>query len=156
AFTHTSVYQAALAVNDVLGRESEPADDRAMPAVTFTEPEVATIGMTAAAAREEGYTVRTATSSIPASPRGWFHKEGNAGLIKWVADTTHDGILGATVVSPAGGEVAEALTVAIHGDVPSGTLRGMIFACPTFHRGLEPALQQLDNTATQETGTRAQ
>src|SRR5699024_3620658 len=46
AFTHTSVYQAAIAVDDILGRHTHPANYSAMPAVTFTEPEVATVGMT--------------------------------------------------------------------------------------------------------------
>src|SRR5699024_10674852 len=41
------------------------------------------------------------------------------------------------------------LAAAIHGDVPIGTLRGPICACPTFHRALEPALRELGNAATQ-------
>lgn len=143
AFTHTSVYQAEIAVDDILGRDAETADYRAAPAVTFTEPEVATIGMTEATARDNGINVRTGSSAIPATPRGWIHKAGNAGLIKLVAHAERDKLVGATVVSPAGGEVAGALAVAIHGEVPISALRRMMFAYPTFHRAIEPALQEL-------------
>lgn len=143
AFTHTSVYQAGIAVDDILGRDAETADYRAAPAVTFTEPEVATIGMTEAAARDNGIAVRTGSSAIPSTPRGWIHKVGNAGLIKLVAHADRDKLVGATIVSPAGGEVAGALAVAIHGEVPISALRRMMFAYPTFHRAIEPALQEL-------------
>ncbi len=66
AFTHTSVYQARIAADALLGRDSNGADYRAAPAVTFTDPEIATIGYTEATARQHGYEVRTATQPLPA------------------------------------------------------------------------------------------
>lgn len=144
AFTHTSVYQSRIAAADILGERGETADYRALPAVTFTDPEVAQVGSTEARARELGTTVRTAVTSLPSSPRGWIHKAGNDGLIKLVADAHRGVLVGATVVAPSGGEVLGALAVAVHGEVGLDQLRGMIFAYPTFHRAIEAALDDLD------------
>lgn len=143
AFTHTSVYQARIAAADILGQDGEVADYRAAPAVTFTDPEVAAVGLTESQAREHGLAVRAAVSEAPSSARGWIHKAGNDGLIKLVADTDRDILVGATVVALAGGEIVGMLALAIHAAVPLSHLRSMIFAYPTFHRAIEPALEDL-------------
>ena len=143
AFTHVATYQARIAVADILGRPHEPADYRALPRVTFTDPEVGAVGMTEAQAREAGLAVRTAVTQIPSSARGWIHKAGNDGLIKLVADTGRGVLVGATSMGPAGGEVLGALAVAVHGQVPIAVLSEMIYAYPTFHRAIEDALKGL-------------
>ncbi len=143
AFTHTSVYQGDIAAADILGEETHPADYRAEPAVTFTDPEVAEVGLTAAGARERGLTVRSGIAEVPSTARGWIHKTGNDGVIVLVADTDRDILVGATVVAPSGGEVVGALAVAVHAEVPLAQLRRMIFAYPTFHRAIGDALATL-------------
>lgn len=143
AFTHMSMYQARIAAADILGKPAEPADYRAVPRVTFTDPEVAAVGLTEAAARADGWSVRTGGTSLASSSRGWIHKAGNAGLIKLVADADRDVLIGATAVGPAGGEILGALAVAVHAAVPIPRLRQMIYAYPTFHRAIETALDDL-------------
>jgi pyruvate/2-oxoglutarate dehydrogenase complex dihydrolipoamide dehydrogenase (E3) component len=81
---------------------------------------------------------------VPSSARGWIHKAGNDGFIKLVADADRGVLVGATSAGPAGGEVLGALAVAVHGEVPVDRLRHMIYAYPTFHRGIEDALRALD------------
>ena len=143
AFTHISMYQAEIAVDDILGRAGPPADYRALPRVTFTDPEVGSVGLTEQAAREAGHAVVVGTADVPRSARGWIHKAGNAGLIKLVADAERGVLLGATSAGPVGGEVLSMLTLAVHAEVPVATLNRMIFAYPTFHRAVEPALRAL-------------
>jgi pyruvate/2-oxoglutarate dehydrogenase complex dihydrolipoamide dehydrogenase (E3) component len=146
AFTHVSMYQARIATADILGNDGEDgevADYRALPAVTFTDPEVGTVGLTESAARERGIPVVIGLSRVPSSARGWIHKAGNEGVIKLVCDGDRDVLVGATVVAPTGGEVLGTLAVAIHAEVPVGRLRSMIYAYPTFHRGIEDALTNL-------------
>ncbi|WP_306357902.1 MULTISPECIES: NAD(P)/FAD-dependent oxidoreductase [unclassified Nocardia] len=143
AFTHMSMYQARIAANDILGAASEVADYRAVPRVTFTDPEVGAVGLTAAQARATGASIAVGSTAIPSSARGWIHKAGNEGFIKLVADTETSTLLGATSVGPAGGEVLGALAVAVHSRVPLAELREMIFAYPTFHRAIEAALDNL-------------
>ena len=144
AFTHVGMYQAAIAVADILGREHEPASYHSLPRVTFTDPEVGAAGLTEAQARDAGVEVRTAVVRVPNTARGWLHKAGNEGFIKIVADAANGTLVGATVAGPNGGEVIGLLTLAIHLRVPLSQLRTMIWAYPTFHRGIEDALNALD------------
>lgn len=143
AFTHVAVYQARIATADILGRPHALADYRALPRVTFTDPEVGAVGLTEQQARSAGMAVRTAISDIPSSTRGWIHKVDNDGLIKLVADGDRGILVGATSMGPVGGEVLGALAVAVHAEVPVSVLSQMIYAYPTFHRAIEDAIRQL-------------
>ncbi len=143
AFTHIAMYQAGIAVDDVLGRDGATADYRGLARVTFTDPEVGSVGLTERAAREQGRTVRTGTSQVASGSRGWIHGPGNAGFITLVEDVDAGTLVGATSVGPWGGEVLSMLTLAVHARVPVATLRTMIYAYPTFHRGVLDALTDL-------------
>jgi pyruvate/2-oxoglutarate dehydrogenase complex dihydrolipoamide dehydrogenase (E3) component len=141
AFTHVSMYQAAIAIGDILEQEGPAADYRAVPRVTFTDPEVGSVGLTAQQAGERGLDVRIGKADIPVSTRGWIHQAGNEGFIKLVSDG--EVLVGATSVGPTGGEVLSMLATAVHAQVPVSTLRSMPFAYPTFHRAVEAALSDL-------------
>jgi pyruvate/2-oxoglutarate dehydrogenase complex dihydrolipoamide dehydrogenase (E3) component len=143
AFTHMSMYQAGIAVRDILGQDGPPADYKAEPYVTFTDPEIGSVGLTERRARDAGINVKTAISQIPSSARGWIHKAGNDGFIKLVADVDRDVLVGATSAGPVGGEVLGMLVLAIKAEVPIATLRSMIYAYPTFHRAVEDAVSRL-------------
>ena len=143
AFTHMSMYHAGIVLADILGREHHAAEYHAVPRVTFTDPEIGSVGLTAEQAREQGLAVRTGSARIPATARGWIHKAGNEGFIKLVQDAGRGVLAGATSVGPVGGEVLSMLTLAVHARVPVQRLREMIYAYPTFHRGVEDALTDL-------------
>ena len=143
AFTHVATYQADSVVRDILGRGGPDADYRALPRVTFTDPEVGSVGLTEREARDEGHRVVTGSAPVSAGSRGWIHKAGNSGLIKLVADPERDVLLGAMSAGPQGGEVLGALSVAVHARVPVGVLESMIWAYPTFHRGIQDAIRDL-------------
>ena len=143
AFTHVSRYQASGAVADILGKDGPPADYRAVSRVTFTDPELASVGMTEQEARDAGLTVRTGLAEIERSARGWLHGPGTTGIVKVVADADRGVLVGATVVAPYGGEVIGMLVTAVHGEVPLERLRTMHYAYPTFHRTIEAALKRL-------------
>ncbi|MGW1200447.1 dihydrolipoyl dehydrogenase family protein [Streptomyces sp. NPDC002536] len=143
AFTHVAMYEAEIAIRSVLGDPGPDADYRALPRVTFTDPEVGAVGLTERQAREKGLPVRTGRSRVPESARGWIHKAGNEGLVKLVEDSGRGVLVGATTMGPVGGEVLYGLAVAVQAEVPVETLRHMIFAYPTFYRGVEDALRDL-------------
>jgi pyruvate/2-oxoglutarate dehydrogenase complex dihydrolipoamide dehydrogenase (E3) component len=143
AFTHVSMYQAGIVVRDILGQDGPAADYRAVPRVTFTDPEIGSVGLTSSQAAEAGLRVRTGLAQVPYSARGWIHKAGNDGFIKVVADADRSVLVGATSAGPWGGEVLSALQVAIQGEVPVATLRNMAYAYPTFYRAIEDALAGL-------------
>jgi pyruvate/2-oxoglutarate dehydrogenase complex dihydrolipoamide dehydrogenase (E3) component len=147
AFTHMSMYQADIVVRDILGQGGQAADYRAVPRVTFTDPEVGSVGLTSAQALEAGMRVLTGLAQVPYSARGWIHKAGNDGFIKVVADADRQVLVGATSVGPWGGEVLGALQVAIRAEVPLATLRNMPYAYPTFYRAIEDALRSLGGSS---------
>jgi pyruvate/2-oxoglutarate dehydrogenase complex dihydrolipoamide dehydrogenase (E3) component len=143
AFTHVSMYQADVVVRDVLGQGGPPATYDAVPRVTFTDPEVGAVGLTESAARERYERVRVGTTQVSSSARGWIHGPGNAGFITVVEDVGRGVLVGATSAGPAGGEVLGLLALAVHAQVPVTTLESMIYAYPTFHRGIQDALRDL-------------
>lgn len=144
AFTHVSMYQGEIAVADILGSESLEADYRAVARVTFTDPEVGSVGLTEEQARSQGLDVRVGHAQLPESSRGWIHQLGNDGLIKLVADSSRRVLVGATAAGPSGGEILGLLALAVHAEVPVATIRRMHFAYPTFHRAIAAALEDLD------------
>jgi pyruvate/2-oxoglutarate dehydrogenase complex dihydrolipoamide dehydrogenase (E3) component len=120
------------------------ADYRAVPRVTFTDPEIGSVGLSEQDARHRGLEVRVGTAEVPVSTRGWIHKAGNRGFIKLVEDADRGVLVGATSAGPWGGEVLGLLTLAVHAEVPTTQLRHMIYAYPTFHRAIEAAVKDLE------------
>jgi pyruvate/2-oxoglutarate dehydrogenase complex dihydrolipoamide dehydrogenase (E3) component len=141
-FTHMAVHQARIARDDLLGREPDQAP-HPIPRVTFTDPEIGSVGLTEAAARSAGHVVRVGSAQLPSSARGWLHKAGNDGFVKLVEDTRDGVLVGATVAGPSGGEVLGMLTLAVDQRIPTAALRRMIYAYPTFSRAVEDALRDL-------------
>ncbi|MEU4476894.1 FAD-dependent oxidoreductase [Micromonospora sp. NPDC023966] len=139
-----SAVGGAMSTGSTVAPGSVPvADYRALPRVTFTDPEVGAVGLTERQARDRGINVQIGYTDLTSSTRGWIHKAGNAGFIKLVVDADQGVLIGATSVGPAGGEVLSALVVAVHAAVPLSQLRHMIYAYPTFHRAIEDALRNL-------------
>jgi pyruvate/2-oxoglutarate dehydrogenase complex dihydrolipoamide dehydrogenase (E3) component len=142
-FTHMSMYEANVVLHDILGDQNVVAEYHAVPRVTFTDPEIGSVGMSEKGAREAGIDVRIGSYPIPRSTRGWIHKAGNDGFIKLIEDRARGVLVGATSAGPTGGEVLSMLTLAVHERIPVERLRSMIFAYPTFHRAVEAALDDL-------------
>ncbi len=141
--THMAMHHARIAIADILNHETPGLSQRAVPRVTFTDPEVGSVGLTEKQARDQGIDVRTGSTQVRDSARGWIHKEGNDGFIKLVEDRNRRVLVGATSVGPVGGEVLSMLTLAVHTETTTDDLRHMIYAYPTFHRGVEDALRDL-------------
>ncbi len=140
-FTHTSMYQATVALRDITGTGGPEASYHALPRVTFTDPEVGAVGLTQAQARDAGLDVRVACGGLGA--RGWLHGPGGEGLVKLVEDHRAGHLVGATSVGPTGGEVLSMLATAVHARVPTDVLREQVLAYPSFHRAVSPVLGDL-------------
>ena len=144
SFTHMAVYQAAIAGDDILGVENPRlAQGHAVSRVTFTDPEVGSVGLTEAQARAAGLNIRVGVVDSATSSRGWLHGAGNEGLMKLVEDVDAGVLVGATTVGPRGGDVLGLFSLAVHARVPVSELRSMIYAYPTFIRGALDALEAL-------------
>jgi pyruvate/2-oxoglutarate dehydrogenase complex dihydrolipoamide dehydrogenase (E3) component len=148
AYTHMANYQAGIVTDAILhGAAGASADYRAVPNVTYTDPEVGSVGMTQRQAEDAGLVVRVGHADLAESPRGWLHKRGNAGFVKVVEDADRQILVGATVAGPMGGELLGLLTLAVHAKVPTAALESMIYAFPTFHETIKTAVADLAPTA---------
>jgi pyruvate/2-oxoglutarate dehydrogenase complex dihydrolipoamide dehydrogenase (E3) component len=142
-FTHIAIYQADIAINDILGNPGPGADYRAKPRVTFTDPEVGAAGLTEEQARKQGINVRIGTQKASVTSRGWIHGPGNDGFIKVVEDADRGVLVGATTMGPRGGDLLGIFELAIKMQIPSDELRHLIYAYPTFYRGAGEAVRKL-------------
>jgi pyruvate/2-oxoglutarate dehydrogenase complex dihydrolipoamide dehydrogenase (E3) component len=151
-FTHVAMWQAEVLTAHLLGRAENFGGYHGLAWATFTDPEVGRVGLSEQQAREQGIAVRTGGQRIAASSRGWIHGPGNDGFVKLVADAERGVLVGATVVSPAGGEIVGLLTLAVHARVPIRTLASMHYAYPTLHRAILDAVHDVERASAAESG----
>jgi pyruvate/2-oxoglutarate dehydrogenase complex dihydrolipoamide dehydrogenase (E3) component len=142
-FTHVAVWQSRVLTAHLLDREDVFGGYHGLAWVTFTDPEVGRVGKTEEQARADGLRVRVGVQQIAYNSRGWIHGPGNDGFVKLVEDADRGVLVGATVVSPYGGELLGMLTVAVHAEVATKTLATMHYAFPTLHRAVLEAVRAL-------------
>ena len=140
-FTHVSHYHGVLIAQSLRG-EGRRADHSAIPRVTFTDPEVASVGVSEAAAREAGLDVRVARSDVATSGRGYIH-DVKHGFVKLVADGREGVLVGATLFTPRAGEMIAELSLAVRAKIPLKVLDDHVHGFPTFSRILQGAFHQL-------------
>ncbi len=123
-----------------------------LPDVIFTDPQVATVGLTEAQAQTDGYTVKTSVLPLHYVPRALAARD-TRGLIKLVAEQGSDRLLGAHVLAAEGGEVIQTAALAVHAGLRYGftvsDLRGMLFPYLTQVEGLKLAAQAFEKDVTQ-------
>jgi mercuric reductase len=110
-FVYVAAYEGRLAAENALGEHRE-VDLSVVPAVTFTSPAVATVGLTEAAARAAGHDVKTSVLPLSAVPRALVNRD-SRGLFKLVADVATDRILGAHMVADNAGDAIYAAALAV-------------------------------------------
>ena len=81
-----TIRRASLRHDLLGGKPKRKGDYRAVPRVTFTDPEVGAVGLTEAQANDDGLDVRVGRADLATTSRGWIHRTGNAGIVKLVAD----------------------------------------------------------------------
>ncbi len=145
-FTHLSHYHGTVVGRRLRG-EDVRANHSAIPRVTYTDPEVGSIGMTEAQAREKGINVRIGSADVMNSARGYIHGE-PGGLIKVVVDADSKLIVGATLVGPRSGEMLSEFTLAMRAGVTLPILADTMHAFPTFSRILQGVFDSLNRGLT--------
>ena len=140
-FTHLAYYHGQVIARRLRGEDAR-ADHSAVPRVTFTDPEVASVGLSEAAAREQGIDVETASTDPAESARGYIH-DFHGGMLKLVGDRKRGVLIGATLVTPRAGEILGELVLAVKAGTPLRTLADVIHPFPAFNRILGAALGEL-------------
>jgi pyruvate/2-oxoglutarate dehydrogenase complex dihydrolipoamide dehydrogenase (E3) component len=136
-FTHVGKYQARVAAANIAGGD-RIADYRAIPAVAFTDPQVASVG------RTEGEGLVSARWNVEATSRAsTYERPKRHGFVKVVADPERRVLVGAVAVGPESGEWCQQLTLAVRAEVPLDVLLDVIQPFPTFSEAVFWALQEL-------------
>jgi dihydrolipoamide dehydrogenase len=157
--THQGKYQAR-AAGDVIvarargeapddrpwGRHAVTADERAVPQVVFTEPEVASVGLTAAAT-SAGLDVRVVDYDLGAVAGSVLHAEGYQGRARMVVDEGRKVLVGVTFVGQDVGELLHAATIAVTAEVPLDRLWHAVPAYPTISEIWLRLLEAYENAA---------
>jgi pyruvate/2-oxoglutarate dehydrogenase complex dihydrolipoamide dehydrogenase (E3) component len=140
-FTHLAHYHGQVIARRLRGLDAI-ADHTAVPRVTYTDPEIASVGISEAAARAKGIDV-VAVSTDPANTaRGAIH-DFHGGALKLVADRERGVLIGATLVTPRAGEIIGELVLAIKLQTKLQALADVIHPFPAFNRVLGGAIEEL-------------
>ncbi len=137
-FVYMAAYGAKLAAKNALNGDSLVYDNSAMPGVVFTDPQVATVGMTEAAAKAVGRQVATSVLSLDNVPRALAARD-TRGLIKLVADAKSRKLLGAHILAPEGADSIQTAALAIKAGMTFEQIGETIFPYLTTVEGLKLA-----------------
>jgi pyruvate/2-oxoglutarate dehydrogenase complex dihydrolipoamide dehydrogenase (E3) component len=140
-FTHLAYYHGQIVARRLRGVDAR-ADHTAVPRVTFTDPEVASVGLSEAAARAKGLDVVVTNADPAEAARGYIH-DFHRGVLKLVGDRKRGALVGATLVTPRAGEILGELVLAIKLGTPLQTLADVIHPFPAFNRVLGESLAEL-------------
>ena len=143
--THQGKYQARAAGDAIVARaagtriddgpwgiHTATADHHAVPQVIFTDPEVATVGLTVAGAAEERYRTRVVDIDLGTVAGAALHADGYAGAARMVVDEDRGVLLGATFVGQDVAELLHSATIAVVGQVPLDRLWHAVPSYPTI------------------------
>ena len=135
---HTASMEGMVAAAHIAGKDPEPIDYRLNPGATYCDPQVASVGLTEAAAKEKGYKVKVGKfpwlGNSKASILG-----AHGGFIKVVADETYGEILGVHMIGPLVTELIAEAVVAIKAEATVEMMMDTIHAHPTLPEGLQEA-----------------
>jgi pyruvate/2-oxoglutarate dehydrogenase complex dihydrolipoamide dehydrogenase (E3) component len=140
-FTHLAYYHGQIVARRLRGLDAR-ADHTAIPRVTFTDPEIASVGVSEAAARANGIDVIVARADPAETARGYIH-DFHGGVLKLVGDRRRGALIGATLVTPRAGEIVGELVLAIRARTPLQTLADVVHPFPAFNRVLGACLGEL-------------
>jgi pyruvate/2-oxoglutarate dehydrogenase complex dihydrolipoamide dehydrogenase (E3) component len=131
--THMGKYQGRIVGDVILGKDAmDVADHGIVPRVTFTDPQVAAVGLTEAQAREQNLDVRVVTYDVGGVSGAYTRGNDIKGQCCIVVDESTRTIVGATFTGPDVQEIVHAATIAIAGKVTLDTLWHAVPSFPTM------------------------
>ena len=128
-FTHVASYHAGVVIRNALFRLPAKVDYSALPWVTYTDPELAHVGLTEAQAIENGENIHVLRWAYAENDRAQTERE-TEGFVKAIV-TSRGGILGATIVGTHAGELIQPWVLAIGKKLKIGAMANMIAPYPT-------------------------
>ncbi|MDE2223816.1 MAG: mercury(II) reductase [Xanthomonadaceae bacterium] len=146
-FVYVAAAAGTRAAINMLGGEAE-LDLTSMPAVVFTDPQVATVGLTEAQAHIQGIETESRTLTLDNVPRALANFDTH-GFIKLVAEAGSGRVLGVQAVAAQAGELIQTAALAIHNRMTTHALADQLFPYLTMVEGLKLAAQTFEKDVTQ-------
>jgi pyruvate/2-oxoglutarate dehydrogenase complex dihydrolipoamide dehydrogenase (E3) component len=142
AFTHLSYNDFQTVYGNLVEGKNLSIDHRLVPYCVFTDPQLGGIGMTERDAREKGYRLKIGRLPMSSVARA-IERDETAGLMKLVVDAANDQILGASILSPEGGELVQILGALMLAERPYTLLKGAVYIHPTLAEGFFGLLENV-------------
>lgn len=142
-FVYMAAYGAKLAAKNAMNGNTLSYDNRVMPAVVFSDPQVASVGLTEAQATSAGHDVTTSVLGLEHVPRALAARD-TRGLIKLVADKNSKKLLGAHIIAPEGADSIQTAAMALKMGMTYDDLGALIFPYLTTVEGLKLAAQTFE------------
>jgi mercuric reductase len=142
-FVYVAAYSGQLAAENALTNAGRVYDAAYIPRITFTDPQVASAGLTEAQAREQGYEVRVSNLPMAHVTRALAARD-TRGLIKLILNAATDQLLGAHIIAPEAGEMIQTAVLAIRFGITAPQLRETMFPYLTNAEGLKLATLAFD------------
>jgi dihydrolipoamide dehydrogenase len=138
ALAHVASREGILAVDHMAGRPAHPIDYLAVPNCTYSNPEVASVGLTERAAREQGHDVRVGKFPFSAISKAAILGD-TTGFVKIVADQRYDEVLGVHIVGPRATELIAEAVLGKHLETTVEAIAHTIHAHPTLAEAMMEA-----------------
>jgi len=142
ALAHCASAEGILAVEQMAGIEARPINYDHVPNCTYTDPEVASVGLTEKKAKERGYDVKVGKFPFTANSKARILGE-SGGLVKFVSDKKYDELLGVHIVGPRATELIVEACVALELEATSESIARTIHAHPTLSEALMEAAEDV-------------
>ncbi|PKN59409.1 MAG: mercury(II) reductase [Deltaproteobacteria bacterium HGW-Deltaproteobacteria-14] len=145
AFVYVAAYAGRVAAENAIGELGVRLDLSVVPRVTFTDPAVASLGMTERQARDAGYRVEVASLPMEYVPRALAARD-TRGLVKLVADAESKRLIGAHILAPEAGDIIQSAALAIRAGLTTEQLASMMYPYLTNAEALKLAAQTFEKS----------
>ncbi len=143
---HVAAHEGMIAMETIAGKEPETLDPHRVPRVTYSRPEVASVGLTQKEAETQGYTVKVGLFPFRANGKSLILGEPE-GVVKLVADKKTDALLGAHIVGPHASDLINEMALAKFLEATAWEVAESVHAHPTVSEVLHEAALAVDGLA---------
>ena len=142
ALAHCASAEGILAIEHMKGMDPRPINYDHVPNCTYTDPEVASVGLTERKAKERGYDVKVGKFPFTANAKARILAE-SGGLVKFVSEKKYDELLGVHIVGPRATELIAEACAALELEATSESIARTIHAHPTLSEALMEAAEDV-------------